>query len=137
MTLISIEISFQLASVLQKIHREDTEAEEASVRTSDIMEVFVMWLKFSQFVEVKHPDKIATARALALCNDTCHTHFRNISKWRMKPTSLDRFILKRPASQIEESVRKRQESVMVKKKMIERNAKKRCKKIEERKRKKN
>ena len=37
----------QHSEVLQKIHREETEAEEVSVRSSNIKEVLAMWVKFS------------------------------------------------------------------------------------------
>ena len=93
----------QYTGVPQEIHRE-----EVSVCTSDIKEVLSMWVTFSQFIESQ---KIATAPALALCNDTCLTHL----KGQNKQTSPDRFILKRPPSEREDSVPKRQESVMVKK----------------------
>ena len=90
--------------VLHEIHREETEAKEVG----DIKEVLAMWVKFSHFIEKRHPEKIATARALALCNDTCLTHFRNILKGRKKQTSLDRLILKRPASENEECLPKKE-----------------------------
>ena len=54
------------------------------------------WEKIAAFVEKKHPEKVATSRATALFNDTCLTHFRNILKGRLRQTSLDRFVFKRP-----------------------------------------
>ena len=73
-----------------------------SVRTSDIKEVLAVWMMFSQFIEERCPEKIAAARALALCNDTCLTHFQSIFNGRKKLTSLDRFIAKRPEGDSEE-----------------------------------
>ena len=49
--------------------------------------------------------------------------FTAVLKGRRKPISLDRFILKRPAIESEKSVFMRQESVMVKKKVIRRTEK--------------
>ena len=96
---------------LQEIHMKETTAEEVSVRTSDIKEVLSMWMKFSQFIEERHPEKIATARALASCKDTCLTHFQIILKGCKKQTSLDRFTSKRP-------VREHMESVSLKGKVV-------------------
>ena len=66
-----------------------------------------MLVKSSQFIEEMHAEKIATTRALALCNDTYLTIFQNILKMQNKQTSLDRFILKRPASESRKSVPKK------------------------------
>uniref|UniRef100_UPI00358F0D9F tigger transposable element-derived protein 1-like isoform X2 n=1 Tax=Myxine glutinosa TaxID=7769 RepID=UPI00358F0D9F len=96
----------QNTEVLQEINAEEPEAEMV-IATSEIKEMLGMWEKISEFIEKKHPEKVATGRALALCNDTCLTHFRNILKGRKKQTSLDRFLLKRPASESEESVAKK------------------------------
>ena len=85
---------------------EEPEAEEV-ISTSEIKEMLGMWERLSEFIERKHPEKVATGHALALYNDTCLTHFRNILKGRMKQTSLDRFLLKRPADESEESVVKK------------------------------
>ena len=53
-----------------------------------------MWEKVSDFVVNKHTEKVATGLALALCNDTWVTHFRNIVKKRQKQMSFDRYFLK-------------------------------------------
>ena len=80
---------------------------EEVISTSEIKEILGMWERVSQFVEKKHPEKVATGRASELFNDTCLTHFRNILKGRKKQTSLDRFFFKQPAGESEESVAKK------------------------------
>ncbi|XP_008104049.2 tigger transposable element-derived protein 1 [Anolis carolinensis] len=95
----------QHAEVLQEINAEEPEAEEV-IHTSEIKEMLGMWEKISDFIEKKHPEKVATSRALALCSDTCLTPFRNILKGK-KQGSLDRFLLKRPGSESQESVVKK------------------------------
>lgn len=64
---------------------------EEVISTSEIKEILGMWERVSQFVEKKHPEKVATGRASELFNDTCLTHFRSILKGRKKQTSLDSF----------------------------------------------
>nr|XP_060616130.1 tigger transposable element-derived protein 1-like isoform X1 [Anolis sagrei ordinatus]XP_060616131.1 tigger transposable element-derived protein 1-like isoform X1 [Anolis sagrei ordinatus]XP_060616133.1 tigger transposable element-derived protein 1-like isoform X1 [Anolis sagrei ordinatus]XP_060616134.1 tigger transposable element-derived protein 1-like isoform X1 [Anolis sagrei ordinatus] len=95
----------QCTEILQEINVEEPEAEEV-IDTSEIKEMLGMWEKVSDFIEKKHPEKVATSHALALCHDTCLTPFRNILKGR-KQASLDRFTLKRPLSENEERVVKK------------------------------
>ncbi|XP_070275853.1 zinc finger protein 64 isoform X2 [Myotis yumanensis] len=90
----------QHMEVLQEI--DDTEEEVISI--SEIKEMLGMWEKLSDFIQKRHPEKIATGRAMELFNDTCLTHFRNILKGRMKQISLDRFLSK---TAVDESVAKR------------------------------
>ncbi|XP_015415779.1 PREDICTED: uncharacterized protein LOC107182194 [Myotis davidii] len=91
----------QHTEVLQGI--DDTE-EEAAISISEIKEMLGMWEKLSDFIQKKHPEKIASGHVMELFNDTCLTHFRNILKGRMKQISLGRFLLKTP---VDESVAKR------------------------------
>ena len=91
----------QHTEILQEIN--EPEAEEIT-STSEMKEVLGMWEKVAEFVKKKHLEKIATSRASALFNDTCLNHFCNILKGRKKQTSLDRFLLKHPAREKEESV---------------------------------
>ncbi|KAK4324160.1 hypothetical protein Pmani_005163 [Petrolisthes manimaculis] len=93
----------QHTEVLQEIHSEEEETEPKEVNTSAIKEVLGMWEKITEFVEKEHPEKLSTGRALALFDDTCLTHFRNILKRRQKQTSLDKFLVKRRPRQSEES----------------------------------
>ncbi|UYV61358.1 hypothetical protein LAZ67_1004547 [Cordylochernes scorpioides] len=79
--------SQQHTEVMQVIGFE--ESEEEVISTSEIKEILGMWERVSQFVEKKHPEKVATGRASDLFNDTCLTHFRNILRGRKKQTSLD------------------------------------------------
>ncbi|XP_051783372.1 tigger transposable element-derived protein 1-like isoform X1 [Erpetoichthys calabaricus] len=92
----------QHKEVLQEIR----EVEEV-ISTSEIKKMLGMWEKLSDFIQKKHPEKVATGRAMVLFNDTCLTHFRNILKGRMKQTSLDRCLSKTPADESEEGVAKR------------------------------
>ena len=97
----------QHTEVLQEIGSDEEPEAKEVLSTSEIKEMLGMWEKLSEFIEKKHPEKVATGRASALFNDTCLTHFRNILKGRKKQTSLDRFLLKRPARESEESVAKK------------------------------
>lgn len=56
-----------------------------------------IWEKIANFINWKHPEKIAIGCVAALFNDTVLKHFRNILKERKKQTSLDRFLMKCPA----------------------------------------
>ena len=84
---------------------------EEVISTSEIKEILGMWERVSQFVEKKHPEKVATGRASELFNDTCLTHFRNILKGRKKQTSLDRFFLNGLQVKVRKAWRKRQRPV--------------------------
>ncbi|GBM15072.1 hypothetical protein AVEN_150089-1 [Araneus ventricosus] len=66
---------------------------EDTISTSERKEILGMWERVSQFVEKKHPEKVATSRASELYNDTCLAHFRSILQGRKKQTSLDSFFL--------------------------------------------
>lgn len=63
------------------------------ISTSEIKEMLEIWGKLSDFIQKKHPDKVATGHATALFNDTCLTHFRNILKrrrnWKQTKTLAD------------------------------------------------
>ncbi|GIX82806.1 tigger transposable element-derived protein 1 [Caerostris darwini] len=63
--------SQQHTEVMQEIGFE--ESEEEVISTGDIKEILGMWESVSQFVEKKHPEKVATGRASDLFNDTCLT----------------------------------------------------------------
>lgn len=98
--------SQQHTEVMQEIGFEESEEEEV-ISTSEIKEILGMWERVSQFVEKKHPEKVATGRASDLFNDTCLTHFRNILRGRKKQTSLDMFFSKRPTGESEKNVAKK------------------------------
>lgn len=85
--------SQQHSGVLQEIGFEEEPEVEEVISTSEIKEILGMWERVSQFVEKKHPEKVATGRASELFNDTCLTHFRSILKGRKKQTTLDSFFL--------------------------------------------
>ena len=97
--------SQQHTEVMQEIGFE--ESEEEVISTSEIKEILGMWERVSQFVEKKHPEKVATGRASDLFNDTCLTHFRNILRGRKKQTSLDMFFSKRPTGESEKKLAKK------------------------------
>lgn len=67
------------ASVIAAQHPESRE----------IKALLEMWGKLQK----KRPEKVATERATALCNDTCQSHFRDILKGRMKQSSLSETFL--------------------------------------------
>lgn len=52
------------------------------ISMSEIKELLAMWEKFTDFVERKHPENVATDHVIALVNDTCLMHFKNILKGR-------------------------------------------------------
>ena len=78
---------------------EEEIVKEKGISTSDIKALLAKWQDISEFVEKNHPEKEATSRAAALFDDTALTHFRHLLKGRKKQTSLERFQLKRPASE--------------------------------------
>ena len=81
--------SQQHSGVLQEIRFEEEPEVEEVISTSEIKEILGMWERVSQFVEKKHPEKVATGRGSELFNDdTCLTHFRGILKGRKKQSSL-------------------------------------------------
>ncbi|XP_064109669.1 tigger transposable element-derived protein 1-like [Macrobrachium nipponense] len=86
---------------------EGEETEPEIISTKELKDILAMWERVAGFVEKNHPEKIATSRATELFNDTCLRRFRNILKGRMKQTSLDMFLKKRPSAQSEQSVAKR------------------------------
>ena len=100
--------SQQHTEVLQEISSEKEPEVEEVISTSEIKEILGIWERVSQFVEKKHPEKVATGRASDLFNDTCLTHFRNILKGRKKQTSLDRFFLNGQQVKVRKVWRKRQ-----------------------------
>ncbi|KAL0269178.1 UNVERIFIED_CONTAM: hypothetical protein PYX00_006990 [Menopon gallinae] len=95
----------QHTEVLQEISCE-VEPEEV-VSTREIKDMLAMWEKLSSFIEKKHTEKVSTGRASVLFSDTCLTRFRNILKSRQTQITLDRFLLKRPASDSAESAAKK------------------------------
>ena len=90
-----------------QVRQEMGYEKEEVTSTSEIKEILGMRERVSQFVEKKHPGKVATGRALELFNDTCLTRVCNTLKGRKKQTSLDRLFLKRPADESGESVAKK------------------------------
>ncbi|XP_061622154.1 tigger transposable element-derived protein 1-like [Phyllopteryx taeniolatus] len=91
----------QHAKVLQEIGTAEEPEVDEVISTSEIMEMLGMWERLSNFIERKHPEKVATGCASSLFNDTCLAHFRNILKERKKQ------LLKRPAGESEESLMKK------------------------------
>ncbi|GBN15869.1 Tigger transposable element-derived protein 1 [Araneus ventricosus] len=85
--------SQQHSGVLREIDFEEEPEVEDTISTSEIKEILGMWERVSQFVEKKHPEKVATGRASELFNDTCLTHFCSILQGRKKQTSMDSFFL--------------------------------------------
>ncbi|GBN07866.1 hypothetical protein AVEN_244477-1 [Araneus ventricosus] len=83
--------SQQHSGVLQEIGFEEYPEVEYTISTSEIKEILGIWERVSQFVEKKHPEKVATGRASELFKDTCLTHFRSILQGRKKQTFLDSF----------------------------------------------
>ncbi|XP_026464559.1 tigger transposable element-derived protein 1-like [Ctenocephalides felis] len=78
--------------VKQENISEDEQEMENVMSTEDIKEILEMWNKIEKFVDKNHPEKVATARASELFNETCLTHFRNIMSERNTQCPLDSFI---------------------------------------------
>lgn len=98
----------QISKVIQEIVTPLTEPEVVEVISmNEIKELLAVWEKFTDFVERKHPENVATGHVIALVNNTCLMHFRNILKGRKKQISLDRFMLKWPSDKSEESIPKK------------------------------
>ena len=98
----------QHTEVLQEISCEEEVEPEQVISTREIKDILAMWEKLSSFIEKKHPEKVSTGRASAFFSDTCLTRFRNILKSRQNQITLDRFLLKRPASDSAESAAKKE-----------------------------
>lgn len=62
-----------------------------------------MWVKVLVFVKVKYPHKYANGRATAVFKDTFPAHFRSNLKGGKKQKSLDRFVMKLPVVESDES----------------------------------
>ena len=56
--------SLQHSGVLQEIGFEEEPEVEEVISTSEIKEILGMWERVSQFVEKKHPEKVATGRVV-------------------------------------------------------------------------
>ncbi|GBM30944.1 Tigger transposable element-derived protein 1 [Araneus ventricosus] len=102
--------SQQHSGVLQEIGFEEEPEVEDTISTSEIQEILGMWQRVSQFVEKKHPEKVATGHASELFNDTCLTHFRSILQGRKKQTSLDSFFFN-PAKEAKTSEEKSSDKI--------------------------
>ncbi|XP_070586956.1 tigger transposable element-derived protein 1-like, partial [Erythrolamprus reginae] len=76
------DLQQQQQSEVLKVLQEETAEEEEEIPTRDIKEMLSMWEKLRSFVEMKHPEKIATVRVADLFNDTCLAHFRKILRGR-------------------------------------------------------
>ena len=53
------------------------------------------WNELYSFVELYHPDKAATSRAVNALNEEVMSHFRKVLKRRQKQVALDMFFKKR------------------------------------------
>ena len=62
--------------------------------TADIKEICARWNDIKNFVEIYHPDKAASTRAVYMFNDVVISHFREV-KQSKKQIMLDRFFMKR------------------------------------------
>ena len=72
--------------------------EEKEISTNAIKELLSKWQDISQFIERTHPENASTHRAIALFDDTALSYYRDILKSRKKQTTMDAFLMKRPAS---------------------------------------
>ena len=85
--------------VEQKKTLEEMSSEEEEGRkdapTSLIKDMSAKWIGLYGFVELYHPDKAATNRAVNAFNDEVMSHFRKVLKRRQKQVTLDMFFKKR------------------------------------------
>ena len=63
--------------------------------SADIKKICAKWNDIQNFVELYHPDKATSSRAVYMFNDIVISHFRKVVKRRQKQVTLDRFFTKR------------------------------------------
>ena len=63
--------------------------------SADIKKICAKWNDIQNFVELYHPDKATSSRAVYMFNDIVISHFRKVLKRRQKQVTLDRFFTKR------------------------------------------
>ncbi|XP_067947244.1 tigger transposable element-derived protein 1-like [Watersipora subatra] len=85
---------------------EDEITKEDRNYTKKIKDMLEKWQTFSEFIKNRHPDKLASDRVLALCDDTCVRPFHNMLKGRQRQTLLDKFLLKQLADSESETQEK-------------------------------
>ena len=71
--------------------------------TAVIKDMCAKWNELQNFVELYHPDKAGSSRAMYAFNDIVISHFRKVLKRRQKQVTLDKFFAKRKEHPVEES----------------------------------
>ncbi|XP_039623765.1 tigger transposable element-derived protein 1-like [Polypterus senegalus] len=87
----------QQQEVVEELLGEEGAGDEA-LSSSKIKEVLAKWEEVKTFFEENHPNKAVCGRTMNLCNDSVVSHFRSILKRRQKQVSLDKFLVKQPAT---------------------------------------
>ena len=80
---------------LTKVMSSDEDEGRKIASTADIKEICAKWNNIQNFVELYHPDKATSSRAVYMFNDIVISHFRKVLKRRQKQVTLDRFFTKR------------------------------------------
>ena len=71
---------------------EEVEETTSSAEIKDMLQSFY---KLKEFIELKHPEKVYTARIMGQFQDICLSHFRNVLLSRQKQASINRYFTKR------------------------------------------
>ena len=91
----------------KKTLEEEMSSEEDEGRkdapTAVIKDMCAKWNELQNFVELYHPDKAGTSRAVYAFNDIVMSHFRKVLKRRQKQVTLDKFFTKRKEHPVAES----------------------------------
>ena len=96
---LTTEELLHLQAEQKKTLEEEMSSEEEEGRkdapSSLIKDVCAKWNELYGFVELYHPDKAVTSRAVNAFNDEVMSHFRKVLKRRQKQVTLDMFFKKR------------------------------------------
>ena len=89
----------QLHEEQKKMLTEEISSDEDEGRkiasSADIKKICAKWNDIQNFVELYHPDKATSSRAVYMFNDIVISHFRKVLKRRQKQVTIDRFFTKR------------------------------------------
>ncbi|XP_051785430.1 tigger transposable element-derived protein 1-like [Erpetoichthys calabaricus] len=88
----------QQQEVVEELSLGEEGAGDETLSSSKIKEVLAKWEEVKTFFEENHPNKAVCGRTMNLCNDNVVSHFRGILKRRQKQVSLDKFLVKQPAT---------------------------------------
>ncbi|GLV40781.1 poly(A) binding protein [Carabus blaptoides fortunei] len=95
-----VESQREQMKVMQEELSGEEKEEMANVSSAEIKEIFSKWNEGQVFIEYQqYHDKTGTSRAVDILNDNAMPHFRKIIQKRKRQMSLDRYLVKIPATE--------------------------------------